>query len=1460
MKSFRAVGAVLLALQAVWCQSVTFHSPVISQNMKDTSRFGVIWETPRSAWMPKCQTKPNIDGRLDDDCWKGSARLTGFVSGGANAARPYRNTVRLCYDNDSFYLGCEFGEPHPEKITAGVKEHNLVQIWTDDCVELHIEVDGQDLHVPNYRGKPTWFQFITNTAAARFTQLACARRPGSHRYHPQLIHEQWQSSASTGKNAFTIEIAVPWKLLHITPIEGKSFRMNVGRNKPYNPESWNTNAYHRPDRFGTVFFGRKNQSGVEIRSAELNCAGKEWSVAVEAVAVNEPQMVTMATTLKQRDTVLQSIKSQPVTITSTPGAVAVSLPVKKPGDYDVQVEVFSEGKLVARGHAKGRQKPLIERFFLFRSDLNAGEEVVRGYFRLAALPRDSRLSATFELRDRRGLLAKSKPIPVRAAEAQFDFAVPPLAAGRPTFQLIIANDRGEVIGSFTRKLGVRQYSAAARERIHFHIDEPAGVARTNWPLTAGIPFGQGMMRVDDAAKRSRILDAAGKVLPCQTRVLATWTDARQFARWVLFDFQGDLAAGKGGDFFVEFGSDVSRSAPEDDLVDEPLDGGLVVDTGPLRMSLDDELPIFFGSVSVNGKQVTRRNGEGELYLKLGDPSLNAKLLPRQYEYKLDRSTRTFLAELSTKDYRLEVETAGPIRSVIKATGWYATQDGSRLFKYLLRLYVYRGHSMIHGFHTFISTEAEQYVDSMGLRVQCIGRLQKTTFGTGPRSTFTALMPNSAEQVALIQPSSEYFRILEYPRGDSSPWGAQLASGRRAAGWCDAALGNTNVLLGAKNLWQEFPKELSVNSDGSFELGFVGMRSPAHLDLRSLPFGKEEQAVGSSQGVAKTTRFVLDFHAPDASTEATASRARAALSDLAVWIDPEWVQRADPFWAPVARCTPESDDPLKRAYANHVRMYSPNQEQRPEVVHGLPIYGILNYGDRVHGMATRGWFNNEDYFLPYQEWIAFLATGQRGMFDAVTAFTRHLIDIDTLNYTTRTPGRLGLQSRHRRLHWGQPSAITHSYLDQSLLYYYLTGYERGADHAELIRSGQSIWDWWPAEGWYSKENTSGAVSRDFGVNLRILMNAYRHCWDPVLLVRAHELWERYAIGFTPEGYHRAGYFNVRRPAELYTRYTADPPAVEAVLRSDELCPTLSEELGQPQKLETWLGQAHRALSNAHKIIDVPPWAIQFGAESSGLDSVLALGAREKAKRDGREVEPGVEGVLKFSGTWDIVFLEDHDREHDVEVKINKGGDATDAAATLFDPAGKVVFTKPFNTKDLPIMTHGVILKLKIPQDGVTGHYLLRLERLSGAYMRCWLSKGPKKRVYLIDPKSFNLGSFYGGRFWFYVPKGTNGFRIGARPSNRAARFGFAVYDGGNRIVDSKAWYFHWRRETPNTHWLDIKAPENAQGAWWSIPYTCRKDIIFSWPKELPPYLSDSPSAGFIPDEGYLKRMQSNKGEK
>jgi hypothetical protein len=663
------------------------------------------------------------------------------------------------------------------------------------------------------------------------------------------------------------------------------------------------------------------------------------------------------------------------------------------------------------------------------------------------------------------------------------------------------------------------------------------------------------------------------------------------------------------------------------------------------------------------------------------------------------------------------------------------------------------------------------------------------------------------------------------------------------------------MVAVKDFWQEYPKELAVRVSGELDIGFVGMRSPGHMDLRSSPFAAAEQATGSSEGVAKTTRFVLDFQKQGPDSAETVNRAKAALSDLAVWVDPDWLQRADPLWSPVARCTPDAADPLKRAYANHVAMHGLNQPNAPEIVHGLPLYGILNYGDRAHGMATRGWFNNEDYALPFAEWIAYLATGGRPVFDAVTAFTRHLMDVDALNCTTASPGCLGLQSRHKRIHWGQPAIVTHSYLDQSLLYYYLLGYERGADHAALIREGQSVWEWWPSEGWYSPENPSGAVARDYGVTLRILMDAYLHCWDPVLLVRAHELWMRYSEGFMAYGDHLAGYFNVPRGLELYTRTTGDPTAIDAVLKSEELCPVLCADLGRPEKLQSWLGEAERLLANAHERLEVPWWELRFGQENHSLETVLVIGACEKLKRQGKEVPPIRGGHIKFRDDMDILLQEEKDQKHPVRLRILGAFD--NAKAAVFDPSGKPVLEKQFNTKDLPLAHQGRELALEVPEDKVTGTYLLRFRGLTGGYTRCWLTEAPAKRVHLVKPGEFSLGSFYGTRFWFFVPGDCAGFRLGAKPSNRSTRWGFAVYDSQGRLAGSKAWYYSSQLDSPETQWLDIQVPEDARGAWWNIPYTCAKDMTFVWPKELPTYLADSPTSGFIPDPESLRRAAPAK---
>jgi len=1456
MKKNLWVVFLLVLCSSVCAARVDLKTEVIGHSLTSEGKFGVRWDTPRSAWIPKTDKPPQIDAKLDDPCWSDAALLTGFTRGARNAARPYANRVRVCYDDGYLYLFGEFEEPNPDQIDAAVKENGNVEIWTDDAFEIHIEVDLKKVFSPKYDG-PCWMQFITNSVGAKFVQFRWRHAKGvSSRARPW--NDEWLSAARVGENAWYSEVAIPWKLLKFTPVEVESFRMNVGRNRHREGESWNTRGYHQPARFGKVFFGREKATGIEIREAWVECAGGDWTASVVAVAPGPDAIdARLRVAVKRGDRVVSRSESEATAVGRKP--VTLVAPVAAPeedGDYSVEVEVTSAGgKSSGLGRAHAERQPFVQRMFLFRRDFAAGEETIKGYYRLAAVPQNSKLRADFSLARDGEVLARATIPRITAREGQYDFHVPPMTEGVYTFRSRIADDKGRVSEEIQREIRVKRYVPAKRERVRLHVDEPAGVARKAWPITAGVPFGRGMLSVKDVEEHTRVLDAEGRELPCQTQLTATWTDAGLFARWVLFDFQGDLAANEGAEFFVEFGTEVKRTAKASPpLAQAEPDGAITVDTGVLSRRFSPDTPLFFSDMRLNGRPVTQRPESGELSLMLADPSEMGKLLPHQHAYRTDRSTRTFLAELARDGYAVEIERAGAIRSVIKATGWYADKEGNRLFRYILRLHFHAGKPWLEAHHTWIATEPEQYVYSMGLRLQGTRQPVRSLFG-GDGDQVTELPARSmVNEQALIQPSPEYWRLLEYER-QWTEWGAQRASGHRAAGWVDVAFtGDVGALVAIKDFWREFPKEIAVLQEGAIEVGLSGRRSPAHLDLRSSPHVKEEQATGNSQGVAKTTRLVLHFHRPDADAAEAALRARAALADLAVRVDPEWMQRADPFWAPVADCGPDSEDPLKRAFANHVGMYAPRQPQAPEVVHGLWLYGLLNYGDRIHGMATRGWFNNEDYALPYKEWVGYLSTGNRVLLDGLTCFVRHLIDVDTLNYTTGDPGDLGLQSRHRRLHWGQPSIITHTYLDQSLLYYYLFGYERGADHAELVRRGQRVWTWWPARGWYTRESPTGAVSRDYGVNLRILMNAYRHCWDPVLLVRAHELWARYAEGFRPDGSHRVGYFNVPRGAELYVRYTADPEAIKAVLNSDMECPLLRASLGRAEPLRKWLGEVERTLSNAHEKVEAPWYALLHPQHAPHLVTTTALGAAEKARREGKPLEPVRGGQLAFWGDMDILFLEETDREHSIEVKIWKTNDTEKSRAILFDTTGASIVDKTFSTKELPPMTHGNILRLKIPKDGRTGQYLLRLSGLDGGYMYAWLAEGPAKRVFLFKRPTLSLGAFWGTRFWFYVPKDCARFRLGGEPRNRTYRFGFAVYDPANRLAGVRNWYHDPHITASEVRWLDVEVPPDARGAWWNVPYICLKGLQFTWPKELPAYLTDSPNAGFLPDMGYLERVK------
>jgi len=110
-------------------------------------------------------------------------------------------------------------------------------------------------------------------------------------------------------------------------------------------------------------------------------------------------------------------------------------------------------------------------------------------------------------------------------------------------------------------------------------------SRRQWPVSSGIPLSQGDLLDDRAAA---LFDAAGQEVPLQTEALARWPDGS--VRWLLLDFQIDLAAHERKSLKLRFGSDVHRAAVENPVrIVQAADGKTTIETGPVRLEHDPKM-------------------------------------------------------------------------------------------------------------------------------------------------------------------------------------------------------------------------------------------------------------------------------------------------------------------------------------------------------------------------------------------------------------------------------------------------------------------------------------------------------------------------------------------------------------------------------------------------------------------------------------------------------------------------------------------------------------------------------------------------------------------------------------------------------------------------------------------------------------------------------------------------------
>src|SRR5262249_6023675 len=153
------------------------------------------------------------------------------------------------------------------------------------------------------------------------------------------------------------------------------------------------------------------------------------------------------------------------------------------------------------------------------------------------------------------------------------------------------------------------------KRVRLTIENPSKVPRKAWPVTQGVPFAD---RELERGAPVRIVESDGRVLPTQSIYLATWNPDLKYVKWLLVDFQCDLAPGEQRRLFLEYGHVGQSPPPAQPVQLTRAQDSLLLDTGALRLTIRRVSADFLAACSVKSadgwRDVFRGNPGPYLYL------------------------------------------------------------------------------------------------------------------------------------------------------------------------------------------------------------------------------------------------------------------------------------------------------------------------------------------------------------------------------------------------------------------------------------------------------------------------------------------------------------------------------------------------------------------------------------------------------------------------------------------------------------------------------------------------------------------------------------------------------------------------------------------------------------------------------------------------------------------------------
>lgn len=198
---------------------------------------GAVVQPKPFAFCPKVANKPHLDGKLDDECWKGMKPIT--LENAAGAMKEYATKAYFTCDDEYLYFAVECTHPSGKSQPKAEKRRRDDDLRGRDRVDILLDVD---------RDYQSYYRL-------QIDQRGCVADDctGDASWNPK-----WFVAAEPTDTGWTAEIAVPREALTGGPFKtGTTWGMNVTRVVPgVGCRAWSgpADAAPRPEGIGLMQF------------------------------------------------------------------------------------------------------------------------------------------------------------------------------------------------------------------------------------------------------------------------------------------------------------------------------------------------------------------------------------------------------------------------------------------------------------------------------------------------------------------------------------------------------------------------------------------------------------------------------------------------------------------------------------------------------------------------------------------------------------------------------------------------------------------------------------------------------------------------------------------------------------------------------------------------------------------------------------------------------------------------------------------------------------------------------------------------------------------------------------------------------------------------------------------------------------------------------------------------------